>query len=602
MRRGPEPGKVFPLDLEEIKIGRGSKNTLIIHDNEVSRNHLRLIRTTAGYELHDLNSSNGTYVNGQKVDSIWLLQSQCIIELGDSITLEYRMGRPEDDPEIGDLYRARAPVPVQERSYLVVNIDSHEEAVVYPLEGMAITVGRATSNDIVIVEPELSREHFRLTLMPEGYYVEDLGSTNGTFVNGEPLETQRLLYANDVIQIGTTIRLRLTNSPESFMDHSSTSLLDGDRNVVNRRKTSRLEVPNFVNPAPAPTEAGTGVDHKSLEDDVLISYARADWEKIVAPLVDKLYEAGIQTWVDQYLVEESNDWILATEQARLECWLLVVVVSQDAMRSDMVRKNWRHFQNREKPIVLLMYEPIERMPIGASRLTRVQYNPGVPEVAFQQVVRDIRRLGEHQGREIKVAEGPEGPEIDPEAAAKTTVTTIRSLAAAAKAEADAEKPDTKPRADAGADVNALPPDEGDAETEAVALDAELEVGSVVPEQAPAGGDDEGAPESAAAPEADADISEEAAPATDTQANEKPPQRRTITGRLLAEKKLDTDEVAMLQEAEADVPSSTPNNEVSDAGLAVENTEAEHTEESQAQAPDTTDDQVAEESLENPKNS
>lgn len=399
MRRGPDPGKVFPLAAGQVTIGRGSKNDIIIHDNEVSRNHMRLVETIGGYELHDLNSSNGTFVNGQKVDGVWQLQSQCIIELGDSITLEFRLGPVEHDPELEADAQSPQATHIKEQSYMVVIIESQQEATVYPLEGMSITIGRSTANDIVIVEPELSREHFRLTLMPQGYFVEDLGSTNGTFVNGEALNGQRPLYTNDIIQIGTTVRFRLTNAPESLIDHISTSSLGKQaKDDTSKRKSPQADVPGFINPSPEPTEVGTGVDHKSLEGEVLISYARDDWEAIVAPMVDNLYEIGIKSWVDQYLVERSNDWVLATEQARLECWLLIVVVSPEAMKSDLVRKNWRHFQNREKPIILIIHRPVDRMPIGASRLTTVQYNPAVPEVAFQQLLHEIERLSTHVGR------------------------------------------------------------------------------------------------------------------------------------------------------------------------------------------------------------
>src|SRR5690242_16083247 len=89
MRRGPTPGAVYELEGDEITIGRGNKSTIVIRDNEVSREHCRLIRRAEDYELLDLNSSNGTFVNGQRVLSPWLLQPSMLIELGDTITLEY---------------------------------------------------------------------------------------------------------------------------------------------------------------------------------------------------------------------------------------------------------------------------------------------------------------------------------------------------------------------------------------------------------------------------------------------------------------------------------------------------------------------------------
>src|SRR5215468_12707297 len=89
MRRGPTPGTVYELDGEEITIGRGNKNGIVIRDNEVSREHCRLVRFSGNYEVSDLGSSNGTFVNGQRVTTPWLLQPGMLIELGDTITLEY---------------------------------------------------------------------------------------------------------------------------------------------------------------------------------------------------------------------------------------------------------------------------------------------------------------------------------------------------------------------------------------------------------------------------------------------------------------------------------------------------------------------------------
>jgi len=396
MRRGPDPGKVLPLEVQEVRVGRGSKNEIIIQDNEVSRNHLRLIRTPEGYELYDLDSSNGTFVNGQKVEGVWLLGSQCIVELGDSITLEYRLGHPSEDPEVADKFKSKQPIPVTSNAYMVVKLSESDDVSVYPIEAMTLSVGRSTTNDIVIIEPEMSREHFRLTLMPDGYYVEDIGSTNGTFLNGEEVVEPSKLFMHDKIQVGTTIHIELTNNPEIAASRTQTDILGEpvDSTESSRtRRTTQEEISRIIQQNSAePTEAGTGLAHTSLEDEVLITYAREDWERLVAPMVAHLLEEDVKAWVDQYLIESSNDWMLATEQARLECWGLVVIVSKAAMESEHVRKNWRHFQNREKPIILLMYEPVERLPIGARKLTRIQYNPAVPDVAFTQLANEIKRL------------------------------------------------------------------------------------------------------------------------------------------------------------------------------------------------------------------
>ncbi|HKZ70832.1 MAG TPA: FHA domain-containing protein [Anaerolineales bacterium] len=75
-----------------------------------------------------------------------------------------------------------------------------------------MTMGRDMSNDIVINDAEASRHHARLTKQGSSYVIEDLGSTNGTFVNSARLSTPRTLSAGDVIGIGETISLNYESS------------------------------------------------------------------------------------------------------------------------------------------------------------------------------------------------------------------------------------------------------------------------------------------------------------------------------------------------------------------------------------------------------
>lgn len=387
MRRGPFPGRVYQLDADEITIGRGNRNTIIIRDNEVSRDHLRLVRVENGFEIEDTGSSNGTFIDGQPLDDVRMLDDHAVIELGDSITLEYWPGDPEESAAV---VSTQANYPTNSQTYLIVTVHSDEQPAVYPLTGVVSVVGRSTTCDIVIVEPEVSREHFRITLTPGGYLVDDMGSTNGTYVNGRRLQDTYQLQYGDVLQIGTTVFFQLTHTPERYTGKAKTDhLTDTERldESQRRKRQQRMAI------APTPSGIGTGVDNVSLLDQVLITYAREDWEPVVAPLVDYLLGQDVGVWVDQYLTEGSQDWLAAIEQARLECWLLVVVVSPAALRSEIIQRNWRHFHSREKPIVLVIHEPVDRLPIGAERLTRIEYNPAAPAIAMQQLLAEISHYG-----------------------------------------------------------------------------------------------------------------------------------------------------------------------------------------------------------------
>jgi len=68
-----------------------------------------------------------------------------------------------------------------------------------------LSIGRDTTNDIVIEHRLASRRHARFERDDVGFYVRDLDSTNGTFVNGEKIEGAHLLHTNDEVWIGDTI-------------------------------------------------------------------------------------------------------------------------------------------------------------------------------------------------------------------------------------------------------------------------------------------------------------------------------------------------------------------------------------------------------------
>ena len=66
-------------------------------------------------------------------------------------------------------------------------------------------IGRSPSSDIVVDEPYVSASHARFTLQGPALVLEDLGSTNGTMVNGHIIEQPVTLRENDEVQVGDVI-------------------------------------------------------------------------------------------------------------------------------------------------------------------------------------------------------------------------------------------------------------------------------------------------------------------------------------------------------------------------------------------------------------
>ncbi len=67
--RGADQGSRFELTEAAVRVGRDPSNTIQVHDTEVSRHHAEIRRTENDYAISDLGSSNGTFVNGQRVRS-----------------------------------------------------------------------------------------------------------------------------------------------------------------------------------------------------------------------------------------------------------------------------------------------------------------------------------------------------------------------------------------------------------------------------------------------------------------------------------------------------------------------------------------------------
>lgn len=89
MRTGPIPGKVFDLGNNELTIGRDISNDIVISDVEVSRKHARLIMQSGGFVLEDFGSTNGTFVNGQRLVSPRVLRGGETIMLGENVSLAF---------------------------------------------------------------------------------------------------------------------------------------------------------------------------------------------------------------------------------------------------------------------------------------------------------------------------------------------------------------------------------------------------------------------------------------------------------------------------------------------------------------------------------
>src|SRR5512147_1167888 len=116
MRSGPTPGAAFALEGDQMTIGRDSTNEIVINDAEVSRRHARLTFQGGKYVLEDLGSTNGTFVNGQRLAGPRVLKPGEVVSFGEQIVLVFEAvsldpGATMVSPRAAAVPAAARPVP-----------------------------------------------------------------------------------------------------------------------------------------------------------------------------------------------------------------------------------------------------------------------------------------------------------------------------------------------------------------------------------------------------------------------------------------------------------------------------------------------------------
>ena len=122
VRRGPQPNQTYELDKDVITLGRDITNDIVINDPEVSRHHLRLTKGADGFNLEDLGSTNGTFVNGQRMTGVRPLNRGEMIGLGETVTLGYELVRDDAQaeqyaPPPQEPQQQAPPQPQQQQDY-----------------------------------------------------------------------------------------------------------------------------------------------------------------------------------------------------------------------------------------------------------------------------------------------------------------------------------------------------------------------------------------------------------------------------------------------------------------------------------------------------
>ena len=90
MTKGPEPGKTFPLEKTSIVLGRDPRNAIVVGHPQVSRKHARIVRRENTWMIEDLESTNGTFVNGSALIGSHVLSHGDVVSLSIAVELSFR--------------------------------------------------------------------------------------------------------------------------------------------------------------------------------------------------------------------------------------------------------------------------------------------------------------------------------------------------------------------------------------------------------------------------------------------------------------------------------------------------------------------------------
>jgi pSer/pThr/pTyr-binding forkhead associated (FHA) protein len=187
----------LPLKGPTMTIGRDPTCDLHLDNRALSRRHAQIEKRGAAIWVRDLESQNGTFVNGERIGEPQALNG------GDRIAV----GRYE--VRIDGVEEAKKDTPV-------LTLSGPEGRHRFAMVGDEIIIGRAPSCDIAIGHKSISRRHLRIAAEGDHFVAEDLGSQNGSRINNKRINGPTPFRIGDKVQMSEfTIEVGYLESPET---------------------------------------------------------------------------------------------------------------------------------------------------------------------------------------------------------------------------------------------------------------------------------------------------------------------------------------------------------------------------------------------------
>ncbi len=213
-------GREYTITGASLVFGREAGCDVVVPGKDVSRRHAEIVQTPKGYLLVD-SSTNGTFVNEERVEGQRLLARGDVLKLGEEQFRFYAdppkaaPGPPEGPaakapaaapPKLADTVNAMPAAPRPSHggaplaSFLVKNgsLKGQRLQVRTPI----VNIGRAEYNDLVVPDESVSTQHAKLQRREGVWLLVDLGSTNGTFADGEKVSGEAALAPGALVRVG----------------------------------------------------------------------------------------------------------------------------------------------------------------------------------------------------------------------------------------------------------------------------------------------------------------------------------------------------------------------------------------------------------------
>lgn len=191
-------------------IGRLATNDVCIPEQHVSRQHAVVNYRDGIFMLTDLGSANGTFVNDQQLAEPFPLAHGDVIRLYVPI-LQFSAVVTDEDQRKAEEQGTLITASVNTGKGKLIITTGPQEGQTVPLMLNRLTIGRATSKsswEVGLQDPSVSRPHAKLELADTTWVLYDMGSANGTLVNGTPVnEKGRPLRDGDILTLGATLVL-----------------------------------------------------------------------------------------------------------------------------------------------------------------------------------------------------------------------------------------------------------------------------------------------------------------------------------------------------------------------------------------------------------